>query len=74
MKYGDIVCWRGFDGKGSPIHEPPIMYVGPCGHKYGGPGSIDILDVSGSGTWEMDHKDADMWQVCTHNIEKPRDG
>ena len=67
MKYGDIVCWRGFDGKGSPIHEPPIMYVGICGHPVGGgTHRIDILNVSGTDTWEMEHKDSNMWQVCEH--------
>lgn len=67
MKYGDIVCWRGFDGKGSPAHDQPIMYIGTCSHREGKGGSlIDILDVSGNQTWGMDHKNADMWQVCTH--------
>ena len=67
LKYGDIVCYQGFASlSGSSDHAEPLMYVGPCGHRGGNFGCIDILDLTGLYGFRIEHKDRNMWQRCTH--------
>lgn len=65
LHYGDIVCYTGL----STPHDEPLMFVGQCGHsprKGGGPGLIDILDITGKYQVAMSHKAVEMWRRCTH--------
>lgn len=68
FRFGDLVCYRYI---GPYSHDEPLMYVGPCGHVAGHAreGLIDIFDPRNTYRRRIDHKTAEMWQVCHHFTE-----